>query len=115
MTEAHGYVPYTKGCRCDTCRAAKAEYMRQRRANAREIARQHTAGPTGAPGNRHNAFAPGATRYIAKDVKHGGRAAYDEHGCRCRECTDAHHHSHRARYGLPYASATTPSPETSHV
>jgi hypothetical protein len=29
---AHGYVPYTHGCRCAVCKDAKARYVRDRRA-----------------------------------------------------------------------------------
>lgn len=87
----HGYIAYTNGCRCEVCRKAKADYMRARRAAARALAAKHTRSSTGARGARHNAFAPGAFRYLARNVLHGTRAAYDEHGCRCRECVDRAH------------------------
>jgi hypothetical protein len=32
---AHGYGPYTRGCRCRVCKDAKAAYCRNRRAAAR--------------------------------------------------------------------------------
>lgn len=31
----HGLLPYTRGCRCDVCRAAAAAYKRERRAARR--------------------------------------------------------------------------------
>jgi hypothetical protein len=68
----HGYSGYTNGCRCDTCRAAKATYMRTRRAQARALAAA-TARLTGRP--RH---APGVT--------HATSYAYFEKGCRCPAC-----------------------------
>jgi hypothetical protein len=33
----HGYGAYTRGCRCDTCRAAKREYVARRRAAGLEV------------------------------------------------------------------------------
>lgn len=68
----HGYGPYTHGCRCDTCRAAKATYMRRRRAAAKLAAE--------ADPNRDVTTAR---------VLHGTRHAYEEHGCRCTSCTQA--------------------------
>ena len=88
MTE-HGYVAYTRGCRCDVCRAAKADYMRERRAAGRANARLHTVSATGRRGQHYNAWLPGATRYIAPLERHGTRAGYEEHGCRCVACTTA--------------------------
>lgn len=68
----HGqYTRYTAGCRCTDCKAAKAAYMRQRRAAGRDAARARQSNtplhPFGA----------------------GGRAAYLERGCRCFECREA--------------------------
>jgi hypothetical protein len=42
--QVHGYGAYTRGCRCETCTAAKAEYMRKKRAadpsvNAKDLSR----------------------------------------------------------------------------
>lgn len=91
----HGYGAYTNGCRCEVCRAAKADYMRQRRAAAVAAAAKHTQSSTRKRPARSTAFAPGATRYVAAGVTHGTRYAYEEHGCRCRGCTDAHTQSYR--------------------
>ena len=85
MSEAHGYTAYTRGCRCDECRQAKADYMRGRRAMARYKAQKHTDGRPG----------PGVARYLAPKATHGTRAGYDEHGCRCEPCTAARRESDR--------------------
>lgn len=85
----HGYVPYTRGCRCDVCRAAKAAYSRARRAEHRQIAAKHTRSSTGKRPSNFTARAPGATRYIAPIERHGTRFGYEEKGCRCFACTDA--------------------------
>ena len=84
------------GCRCEPCRKAKADYMRQRREAARQQARPHTAGPDGGAVGRYNAFAPGAQRHHVPGITHG-RYGYEERGCRCRECTTARYESHRGR------------------
>lgn len=60
MTSAHGYVPYTHGCRCDVCREAARLYRRQQRAR----------------------------RLTSGEIVHGVRAAYDA-GCRCYPCCAA--------------------------
>ena len=85
----HGYVAYTKGCRCDICRGAKADYMRERRALARTVAQRHTVSSTGKRSSRQNARTPGATRHVAPIARHGTRYGYEEAGCRCFDCTDA--------------------------
>lgn len=85
----HGYNAYTYGCRCDVCRKAKADYMRERRAQGRIEARKFTRGAGGGRPTKHDARIPGATRFVAPNVKHGTRYAYEEHGCRCFPCTDA--------------------------
>lgn len=89
MIAVHGYSAYTNGCRCDGCRSAKADYMRERRAKARELAHKHTKSPDGSRPNRWTAFDVGAERHIASVTRHGTRYAYEERGCRCRDCTDA--------------------------
>ena len=68
----HGYGAYTRGCRCEVCRQAKADYMRARRAAGRSIA----VPDTGVCG-----------------VLHGTRYAYEERGCRCRLCKQARAYS----------------------
>lgn len=85
----HGYIAYTHGCRCEVCRKAKADYMRERRAAARALAQKYTQTADGTPGNPWNAFANGSVRFLAPIKTHGTRAGYEEHGCRCRECTSA--------------------------
>lgn len=68
-TLTHGYSAYSNGpCRCETCKAAKSAYMRDRRSEAIRNAR------------------PG---WAADGVTHGTRSAYEEHGCRCGQCLAA--------------------------
>lgn len=83
MTEAHGYVPYTRGCRCDVCREAKADYMRARRKAAREEA------------NRFRE--QGMRRIVIDNITHG-RYGYEECGCRCGVCLQARADGERKRY-----------------
>jgi rubredoxin len=64
----HGYNLYTYGCRCPACRAAKADYMREKRSAAKKAAR------------------PGL---VVMGIKHGTRSAFTDRGCRCPECTEA--------------------------
>jgi hypothetical protein len=80
----HGYTAYTRGCRCEVCREAKADYMRARRAAGRALAQKHTSTRRGQP-----ARLVGTYRYVAPVERHGTRAAYEEHGCRCFDCTEA--------------------------
>ena len=61
----HGYGGYTNGCRCDVCRQAKADYMRDRRATAYLEPQQPVP-----------------------DITHG-RFGYEERGCRCDVCVGA--------------------------
>jgi hypothetical protein len=68
----HGYGAYASGCRCDVCRKAKAEYMSKRRKAA--VAARKAGDPMGS-------------------VKHGTRYAYEERGCRCSSCSEAHSRS----------------------
>lgn len=91
----HGYGSYSHGCRCGVCRAAKADYMRDRRAAARARAQANTRSSTGQRGARESARAPGAYRNVASIEKHGTRYGYEEAGCRCLECTDARMESDR--------------------
>lgn len=70
----HGYGGYTRGCRCDVCRSAKAAYLRRRRNRARELARR---------------FTDGQGRHLATGITHGTAVGYDESGCRCQPCTSA--------------------------
>lgn len=60
----HGRSGYVRGCRCDTCRAANAEQMRnQIRKNRRER---------------------------REPPQHGTHQSYGYYGCRCDECRQAH-------------------------
>jgi len=61
----HGYGGYGRGCKCGTCRAAKAAYHRKMRAEA---------------------IAKAAPGVAVEGVKHGTRGAYREKGCRCEAC-----------------------------
>ena len=63
----------TKRCRCDVCRAASADYVRNVRALRRE-ARELINGRLTAVDHR---------------VKHGTHAGYNNWCCRCVECTRA--------------------------
>ena len=77
----HNYSAYTHGCRCDSCKKAKADYMRTRRAEARVKAMKHSeSAPRGTLGK---------WRYVAPIERHGTRFGYEEHGCRCEDCTEA--------------------------
>lgn len=59
----HGYVTYSRGCRCDVCREAKAAYIRNQRASRATSAKVH--------GIRH------------------GYSGYANHKCRCIVCRRA--------------------------
>lgn len=91
----HGYGGYSRGCRCEACRAAKADYMRARRSEARARAQANTRSSTGNRGAKENARTPGAYRYVAPIERHGTRYGYEEAGCRCHECTDVRTESDR--------------------
>lgn len=80
MTVMHGYGPYSNGCRCETCRAAKAAYMRERRAAGTVLLRAAQA--------RQNTLRP-----HSRTATHGTRAGYETHGCRCKRCRAAHNAS----------------------
>lgn len=71
-TRKHGYGCYTNGCRCEVCRAAKAEYIRARRATARQRMRE-----VADLGLLH-----------VEGITHG-RFGYEERGCRCVTCLAA--------------------------
>jgi hypothetical protein len=69
----HGLTSsYTNhGCRCEQCRAAWAEYCRNRR--------QERSLPT-------------------DDPRHGKDSTYQNYGCRCRQCSEAHAAYRRKQY-----------------
>lgn len=77
-TAGHGYVSYTRGCRCDVCRAAKAAYMSTRRAQGRSVSQDFAA-----------RYPTARLSTLPDGVSHGTRSAYDERGCRCPECSAA--------------------------
>lgn len=72
----HGYGGYTRGCRCDNCRTAKADYVRQRRDAARALA------------NRIGNGVSTSGRHYVSGITHG-RYGYEERGCRCDICLEA--------------------------
>lgn len=68
--KTHSYGGYTQGCRCDTCKSAKAAYMAARRGLAY--------------------IQPALSD--SQDITHATRFAYEERGCRCGPCV-AHQRS----------------------
>jgi hypothetical protein len=79
----HGYVCYTRGCRCQPCRAAKAAYVRTRRAAAAALAAEVG----------HHSYV-----LVADEITHGTRFAYEERGCRCDPCTTVKRAQWRSEY-----------------
>jgi hypothetical protein len=79
----HGYGPYTRGCRCDVCRAAKAEYMRARRVTGQA--------------KRAAAESDGWGRHFVPDITHG-IGGYDNFSCRCSICCSAKRAAGRRQY-----------------
>jgi hypothetical protein len=71
--DVHDYARYSQGCRCETCKAAKAEYIRTRRATAAGLRRQ--------------AAAAGQV-YVAAGITHGA-SGYRDASCRCDVCCRA--------------------------
>jgi hypothetical protein len=63
-------------CRCEGCRAAKAAYVREKRAAARAAATASLIDERG--------------RYVAPIDHHGTQYGYQEASCRCLECTHRH-------------------------
>lgn len=62
---AHGYGPYTRGCRCAVCVEAKRIYQAKLRERAR------------------------AAVEVPDHVRHGSVATYVDYRCRCDACTAA--------------------------
>jgi hypothetical protein len=91
MSESHGYGPYTRGCRCETCREAKSAYSRRRRAAARALANRVGNGLS--EGGRH----------LVSGITHG-RFGYEERGCRCDVCLGARAENYRVRYARHQAT-----------
>jgi rubredoxin len=71
--DVHDYARYSQGCRCETCKAAKADYIRTRRAAAAGLRRQ--------------AVAAGQV-YVAAGITHGA-SGYRDASCRCPVCCRA--------------------------
>jgi hypothetical protein len=66
----HGYVLYTKGCRCDVCREAKRMYSKAQRAlRAYRLSKAKAKGYT----------------YIVSGITHG-YSGYQNFKCRCDVC-----------------------------
>jgi hypothetical protein len=85
VTTQHGYLAYTYGCRCRTCREAKAAYMRdarERRHRARRLVQQHGAGG----------------RNYVDGITHG-YAGYQDYSCRCAICSAAKYDAIRLQRG----------------
>lgn len=78
LIHTHGYGGYSRGCRCAECRAAKAAYMRARRAEAAALAVDPPSWQVDSRG-----------RYVAYGITHGTASGYVEHACRCGPCTTA--------------------------
>jgi hypothetical protein len=74
--EVHGYGGYSRGCKCDVCRAGKAERMRELRAEA--VLRRQS-----------DLVVPGA--------RHGTYAGYKNDMCRCPACSNARRDRERER------------------
>lgn len=66
----HGFTRYGRGCRCEVCRAAKADYTRTRREATRQL--------------RLAAEAEGRT-YVVEGISHG-LSGYKNFNCRCFTC-----------------------------
>ena len=80
--KVHGYVAYTHGCRCDTCREAKRAYVRASRAVA----------------SAKRERSPELGRYIAPGITHGTYSGYQNSHCRCLQCTAVKASRDRERY-----------------
>lgn len=87
-TVEHGYNAYTHGCRCEVCRAAKAAYVRVKRAEARQYSRRHVGG-----------------EYIARGITHGTISGYRDSMCRCPECKAVKRAVDRRHYAARKARA----------
>lgn len=69
----HGYGGYTRGCRCEVCRAAKRAYMRHKR-RAASLRRRQAGNPRA---------------FVAEGITHGTYAGYTDAHCRCNLCAAA--------------------------
>lgn len=69
-TAGHGYSRYTNGCRCQVCRGAKRQYMRDKRRQANDRRKQ----------------ADDPRKYVAHGITHGTYAGYTDAYCRCNLC-----------------------------
>lgn len=75
MSVEHGYNRYSNGCRCEVCRAAKAQRQRESRA---AWSRRRDWVKTFGSGGRH--YVDGITH---------GYSGYANFHCRCEVCTAA--------------------------
>lgn len=66
----HGYNRYANGCRCQVCRMAKRQYMRDKRGRAAERRRR----------------SDNPSKYVALGITHGTYAGYTDAQCRCNLC-----------------------------
>lgn len=101
----HNYSSYTRGCRCDVCRRAKADYQRdlvaRRRANGTP---DHVHGTfngyrnygcrcdrcTEANRLRMAEYLPRVQAQPIPNDLHGKPSTYNNYGCRCGPCTTAY-------------------------
>jgi hypothetical protein len=84
MTPQHGYTAYAHGCRCRTCRDAKAAYVRdarEQRRRARRLVQQYGTGRNYVDGITH------------------GYAGYQDYSCRCATCSAAKYDAIRLQRG----------------
>ncbi len=73
IVSTHGYGGYSNGCRCDTCRLGKRQYMRDKR---REAARRRLRSSN-------------PRKFVAEGITHGTYAGYTDAQCRCNLCAAA--------------------------
>ena len=69
----HGYGGYSAGCRCDSCRIGKRNYMRAKRKTAARTQRAAADPDT----------------YVAPGITHGTYSGYTDSYCRCAACLNA--------------------------
>lgn len=87
----HGtYTGYaSRDCRCDECKAAKAEYVRdRRRAGVEDMGHPEVVLPAWHQRAVPYASRVGVKRFMKPTVTHGTHSGY-RNGCRCWDCTDA--------------------------
>lgn len=90
----HGWVGYSRGCRCKVCRSSRAEDVRNRRAAA--AARRIAAEAAGRV-------------YVATGITHGTSSGYKNSSCRCPACVQAVKDHRRGVYKSPLAEQPGPA------